>query len=114
MTTPLLQYVAPFDGGGDIVGFGWECYKESRPWCSLFVELASLFVVPSGEQLTLPMVWRGDKLVHHFPSFPIFFSGQSVVVDVTGVAFRSRAGAVGRGVVTGCTRIFNQEYVHET
>ena len=26
MTTPLLQYVACFDGGGDIVGFGWGSY----------------------------------------------------------------------------------------
>ena len=26
MMTPLLQYVAWFDGGGDIVGFGWGSY----------------------------------------------------------------------------------------
>ena len=38
MTTPLLQYVARFDGGGDIFGFGGEGYKESWSWCSLFVE----------------------------------------------------------------------------
>ena len=29
MTTPLLQYVARFDGGGEIFGFGGGCYKES-------------------------------------------------------------------------------------
>ena len=31
MATPLLQYVARFDGGGHIVGFGGGGYKESRP-----------------------------------------------------------------------------------
>ena len=31
MTTPLLlQYVARFDGGGEIVGFGGGGCKESR------------------------------------------------------------------------------------
>ena len=49
MTTPLLQYVARFDGGGDIFGFGGGGYKESWSWCSLFVELPSLFVATSGE-----------------------------------------------------------------
>ena len=27
----LLQYVVRFGGGGEIVGFGWGSYKESRP-----------------------------------------------------------------------------------
>ena len=45
MTTPLLQYVARFDGGGEIVGLGEGGYKESRPWCSLFVGFPSLGVV---------------------------------------------------------------------
>ena len=31
MTTPLLQYVARFDGGGEIFGFGGGGYKESWP-----------------------------------------------------------------------------------
>ena len=44
MATPLLQYVGRFDGGGEIVGFGGGCYKESRPWCSLFVGFLYLFV----------------------------------------------------------------------
>ena len=44
MTTPLLQYVARFDGEGEIVGFGGG-YQESRPWCSLFVAFPSLRVV---------------------------------------------------------------------
>ena len=35
MTTPLLQYVARFDGGGEIFGFGGGGYKESWPWCSV-------------------------------------------------------------------------------
>ena len=54
MRTPLLQYVAQFDGGREIVGFG-EGYKESRPWCPLFVGFPSLFVAPTGEQLALPI-----------------------------------------------------------
>ena len=61
MTTLLLQYVARFDGEGEIVGLEAGGYKESRPWCSLFVGFPSLFVAPSGEQLALPMCWRGDK-----------------------------------------------------
>ena len=53
MTTPLLQYVARFDGGGEIFGFGGGGYKESWPWCSLFVGCPSLFVAPSGEKPAL-------------------------------------------------------------
>ena len=43
MTSPL-QYVARFDGGGEIVGFGRGGYKESWPSRSLFVEFPFLFV----------------------------------------------------------------------
>ena len=53
MTTPLLQYVAQFDGGGEIFGFGGGGYKESWSWCSLFVEYPSLFVATSGEKPAL-------------------------------------------------------------
>ena len=53
MTTPLLQYVARFDGGGKIFGFGGGGYKESWSWCSLFVEYPSLFVATSGEKPAL-------------------------------------------------------------
>ena len=53
ITTPLLQYVARFDGGGEIFGFGGGGYKESWPWCSLFVGFPSLFVAPSGEKPAL-------------------------------------------------------------
>ena len=42
---PLLQYVARFDVGGEIVGFGGGDYKKSRPWCSLFVSFTSREVV---------------------------------------------------------------------
>ena len=49
MTTPPLQYVARFDGGGEIFGFGGGGYKESWPWCSLFVGFPSLFIATSGE-----------------------------------------------------------------
>ena len=101
-------------GGGEIVGFGGEGYKESRPWCSLFVEFPSLFVAPSGEQLVLPMCWRGTSLSTISRVFvPIFFSRQSVVVDVEGVGFRPRAVLVGRGVAALCTRISSQEYVYD-
>ena len=48
-TLLLLQYAARFDGGGELVGFGWGGYEESRPWCSLLVGFSSVFVVPSGE-----------------------------------------------------------------
>ena len=53
MTTPLLQYVVRFDGGGEIFGFGGGVYKEIRPWCSLFVEYPSLFVATSREKPAL-------------------------------------------------------------
>ena len=53
MTIPLLQYVARFDGGGEIFGFGGGGYKEIWSWCSLFVEYPSLFVAPSGEKPAL-------------------------------------------------------------
>ena len=52
-TSLLLQYVAWFDGGGEIFGFGGGGYKESWPWCSLFVGFPSLFVAPSGEKPAL-------------------------------------------------------------
>ena len=114
MTTPLLQYIARFDGGGEIVGFGGGDYKESWPWCSLFVGFPSLFVAASGKQLALPVCWRGTSLSTISRVFgPIFFSGQSVVVDVEGVGFRLRAFEVGRGVVAVCTRISSQEHVYD-
>ena len=53
MMTPLLQYVARFDGRGEIFGFGGGGYKKSWPWCSLFVGFPSLFVAPSGEKPAL-------------------------------------------------------------
>ena len=83
MTTPLLQYVARFDGGGEIVGFGGGGYKESCPWYSLSVGFPSLLVAPSGEKLALPMCWRGTSLSTISRVFaPMFFFGQSVVVNV--------------------------------
>ena len=45
MTIPLLQYVARFEGGGEIVGFGRGDYKKSGPWGSLFVSFTSRRVV---------------------------------------------------------------------
>ena len=110
----LLQYVARFDGGGEIVGFGGGD-KKSSPWCSLFVGFPSLFGAPSGEKLALPMCWRDISLSTISRIFvPIFFFGQSVVVNVEGVGFRPRAVAAGRGVVAAvCTRISSQEYVYD-
>ena len=115
MTTPLLlQYVSRFDEAGEIFVFEGGGYNESWPGCSLFVGFPSLFVAPSGEQLALPMCWRGTSLSTISRVFiPILFSGQCVVVDVEGVGFRSKAVVVGRGVVVVCTRISSQEYVYD-
>ena len=114
MATPLLQYVARFDGGGEIFGFGVGGYKESWPWCSLLVGFPSLFVAPSVEKPALPMCWKGTSLSTNSRVYvPIFFFGQSVVDDVEGVGFRPRAVVAGRGVVAVCTRISSQEYVYD-
>ena len=111
MMTPLLQYLARLDGGSGIVGFGGRGYKDIWLWCSLFVGFPSLFVAPSSEQLALPVCWRGTSLSTIFRVFgPMFFSGQSVVVDVEGVRFRPRAFVVARGVVAVCMRVSSQEY----
>ena len=113
MMTPLLQCVARFDGGAEMFGFEGGGYNESRPWCSL-VEFPSLFVAPSGEKPALPMCWKGTSLSTISRGFvPIFFFGQSVVVDVEGVGFRPRAVVAGKGVVAVCTRISSQEYVYD-
>ena len=86
-----------------MVGFGWGGYKESWPWCSLFVRSLFLFIAPSGEQLALLTCWRGTSLSITSRVFLlIFFSGKSVGVDVEGVGFRLRAVVVGREVVSGC------------
>ena len=114
MTTPLLQYVARFDGGGENFGFGGGGYNESWPWCSLFVGFPSLLVTPSGEKPALPMCWKGTSVSTTSRVFvPIFLFGQSVVVDVEGVGFRPRAVVAGRGVVAVCTHISSQEYVYD-
>ena len=111
MTTPLLQYVARFDSGGENVGFGGGAYKESRPWCSLLVAFPFLFNAPSGEQLALPVCWRGTSLPTTSHVFgPIFLSGQSVVVNVEGVGFRPKGG---REVVAVCTRISSREFARD-
>ena len=104
-THTLLQYVARFDEGGEIFGFGGGGYKESWLWCSLFVGFPSLFVAPSGEKPALPMCLKGTSLSTISRVFvPIIFVEQSVVVDVEGV---------GRGFVAVCTRISSQEYVYD-
>ena len=114
MTTLLLQYVARFDGGSEISGFGGGGYKESWVWCSLFVGFPSLFVAPSGEKPALPMSWKGTSLSTISHVFvPIIFVEQSVVLDVEGVGFRPRAVEARRGVVAVCTRISSQEYVYD-
>ena len=78
MTTPLLPYFARFDGGCEIVGFGWGGYKKSRPWCSLFIGFPFLIVAPSCEQLDLPMCWRRTSLSTFFLVFV------SLLVDLDG------------------------------
>ena len=60
------------------------------------------------------MYWRGTSLFTISRAFvPIFFFGQSVVVDVGGVRFRPRAVVAGRGVVAVCIRISSQEYAND-
>ena len=114
MMTPLLQCVARFNSGSEIIGFALGGYKEIRSWWSLFVELSSLFVAPSGERLLLPMCWRGRSLSTISCVFsPIFFSKMSSVVNAKGAAFRPRAVVVCGGVVAGCTPISIQNHVHE-
>ena len=62
----------------------------------------------------LPMCWKGTSLSTISRVFvPIFFFGQSVVVDAEGVGFRPRAVVAGRGVVAVCMRISSQEYVYD-
>ena len=86
MTTPLLQCVARFDGGGEVLGFGWGGFKERRLWCSLVVGFHYLFVAPSGEQRVLLWYCKGTSLPTISRVFvTIFFSGQGVVIDVEGV-----------------------------
>ena len=88
-------------------GLDWEVTRRvgrGAPYLS-----DSLFVAPSGEQVVLPMCWRRTSLSTISRVFvPIFFSGQSVVVDVVRVGFRPRAVVVAREVVSGCTRISSQ------
>ena len=114
ITTPLLQCVARFDGGDEILGFEGGGYKKSGPWYSLFVGFPSLFVAPSDEKPASLVCWKGTSLSTISRVFvPIFFFRQSVVVDVEGVGFRPRAVVAGRGVVAVCTRIFSQEYDYD-
>ena len=114
INTTLLQYIARFDGGGEIFGFGGGGHKESWLWCSLFVGFLSLFVAPSGEKPALLVCWKKTSLsTISRVFFPIIFVEQSVVVDVEGVGFRSRAVVAGRGVVAVCTRVSSQEYVYD-
>ena len=88
--------------------------KGSGPWWYMFVRFPPLFVTPSGEQIALPMCWSGTSLSTISRVFvPMYFSGQSVEVDVDGVAFWLRAVVVGRGVVAWYTRVSSREYVHE-
>ena len=89
-------------------------YKESWPWCSLFVGFPSLFFAPSGEKPALPMCWKGTSLSTISRVFvPIVLLGQSVVVDVEGAGFRPRAVVAEREVVAVCTRTSSQEYVYD-
>ena len=68
-TRPLLQYVARFDGEGEILGFGCGGYKESRPWCSLFCRMPVSFCCAKRRATSFAHVLYGDKPVHHFSRF---------------------------------------------
>ena len=97
MTTTLLQYVARFDNGGEIVGFRWG------GWLLLIEESAVVLAVcripiftccakAASDWLYLRMCWRGTSLstIFHIVFVPIFFFEQSVVAGVEGVAFRPK------------------------
>ena len=96
-------------GGGILLGLEGEVTRRVGRNAPCSSDSRLYFVAPSGEQLVLPMCWRGTSLSTISRVFvPIFFSGQSVVVDVEGVGFRPRSVVVGRGVVAICTRISSQ------
>ena len=70
MTTPLLlQYVARFNGGIEIVGFGGGDYKEKLavvlPVCRIPVSTCCA----KRRATSFTRVLEGDKPVHHFPRF---------------------------------------------
>ena len=115
ITIPLLQYVAQFDGRGDILGFRWRLQRESAvvlPVCRIRVSITC--AKRRATVIALLICWRGTSLCIISCVFvPICFSGQSVVVVVEGLEFRPRAVVVGREIVSGCTRISSQENVHE-
>ena len=109
MTTPLLQYVARFDGGGEIFGFGGGGYKESWSLVLSVCRIPVSICCAKRRETSFTHVLEGDKPVHHFPRFrPHFFIGQSVVVDVEGVGFWPRGVVAGRGVLAVCTRVSSQ------
>ena len=88
------------------VGHGAPCLSDSRLY--LLLQAARNQLYP------YPMCWKGTSLSTISRVFvPIFFFGQSVVVDVEGMVFRPRAVVTGRGVVAVCTRISSQEYVYD-
>ena len=69
MTTPLLQYVARFDRGGKIVGFGGGGLQGELvmvlPVCRIPVSISSA----KWRETIFTHVLEGDKPVHHFPRF---------------------------------------------
>ena len=115
MTTPLLQYVARFDGGGR------DCWVWREKLQGELAMVLSVCRIPVSiccakrRATSLPiMCWKGTSLSTISRVFvPIFFFEQSVVVDVEGMGFRPRAVVPGRGFVAVCTRISSQEYVYD-
>ena len=87
------------------VGHGALCLSDSRLY----------MLRPKRRKQALPiMCWKGSSLSTISRVFvPMFFFGQSVVVDIEGVGFRPRAVVVGRGVVAVCTHVSSQEYVYD-
>ena len=69
MTTPLLQYVARFDGGGEIVGFGWGGRLQGELTVVLHILSDSSICCAKRLATSFTDVLDGDKLVHHFPRF---------------------------------------------
>ena len=94
MTTLLLKYAAWFDGGDDIVGFGWgDTRRVSRGAPSLSDSPLYLLRQAVSDQ-PYHCVGGGQACPTFLALSPICFAGQSAVVDVKGVAFQPRAVAV--------------------
>ena len=114
ITTPLVQYVARFDGGAKFLGLKGEVTRRVGHGAPCVSDSRLYLLRQAARNQLYPCVGRGQACPP-FPasSFPYFSLGQSVAVDAEGVGFRPRAVVAGRGVVAVCTLISSQEYAYD-